>query len=155
MCCEWYDQNILSLRCNNGLEYLSEIFESYLESKGAHHELAVTNSNEQNGVAESARSMIVNTGLLDKSCAEPMECAAYISNLTTSTIKGNRTPLEVWSGKNQTFYTWKFLGVWRTHMCRTHRGSSLIRRQWNSDSLATLFSPCATDCLMWRHHQSM
>ena len=44
--------------------------------------------------------MIVRAGLLDKFCAEAVECAAYIRNHTsTSAIKGNKTPFEFWSGK--------------------------------------------------------
>ena len=45
-------QNIASLRSNNGGEYLSQKFESYLGSNGIHHELAVPYSAEKNGVAE-------------------------------------------------------------------------------------------------------
>ena len=120
MCCDWYVQNIVSLRCNNGIEYLSQIYEGYLKTKGIHHELAVTYSNEQNGVVEwmnksfleSARSMMVHTGLLDKSCPEPMQCAAYIINLTPmSAIKSKKSPLEVWSGRKPDVYNWKFLVV--------------------------------------------
>ena len=95
-------QNIASLWSDNGGEYVSEEFESYLESKGIHHELAVPYSPEQNGVAErmnrtlleSARSMMVHAGLPDRFWAEAVECAAYIRNRTPmSAVKGNKTPL--------------------------------------------------------------
>ena len=65
-------------------------------------------SPEQNGVPErmnrtlleSARSMMFQAGLPDRFWAEAVECAAYIRNRTSmSAIKGNKTPLEVWSGK--------------------------------------------------------
>ena len=83
-------------------------FESYLKSKGIHHELVVPYSPEQNGVAErmnrtllqSAQSIMVRAGVPDKFWSEAVKCAAYIRNHTpTSPIKGNNTPLEVWSEK--------------------------------------------------------
>ena len=101
-------QKINSLRSDNGGEYLSQEFESYLKSKGIHHELTVPHSPEQNGVAErmnrtlmeSARSMMAHAGLPERFWAEAVECAAYIRNrMPTTAIKGNKIPLEVWSGK--------------------------------------------------------
>ena len=101
-------QNISSLWRDNGGEYLSQEFESYLESKGIHHVLTVPYSPEQNCVAElmnrtlleSAWSMMVHAGLPDRLWAEALECSAYIKNFTpTSAIKGNKTPFEVLSRK--------------------------------------------------------
>ena len=101
-------QNIASLQSKNEREYLSQKLESYLESKGIHHNLAVPYSPAQNGAAEhmnrtlleSARSMMIHAGLQDKFWAEAVECAAYIRHCTpTSAIKGYKTPPEVWSGK--------------------------------------------------------
>ena len=93
-----------SLRSNNGGQYLSLKFESYLESKGIHNELTVTYSPEQNVVAgrmkrtllESAQSMMFHVALPNKLWAEATECAAYIRKHTpTCGIKGKKTPLEV------------------------------------------------------------
>ena len=45
--------------------------------------------------------MMVHTGLPNRFWAEAVECAAYIRNHPrTSAIKGNKTALKVWSGKN-------------------------------------------------------
>ena len=53
---------------------------------------------------KSAQSMMVHAGLPYKFWAEPVECAAYIRNHTsTSAIKGNKTLLEVWNGKKPDF----------------------------------------------------
>ena len=41
-----------TLRSDNGGEYLSKEFESYLKSRGIHHELSAPYSPAQNGVAE-------------------------------------------------------------------------------------------------------
>ena len=74
-------QNKSSLRSNNGGEYLSPTFEIYLEAKGIHHELAVPYSPDKNSVTEwmnrtlleSAKSMMVHTGLLDKFWGEAVD----------------------------------------------------------------------------------
>ena len=43
---------------------------------------------------------MVSAGLRDKFLAEVAECAAYIRNPTrTFAIKGNKTPLDAWSGR--------------------------------------------------------
>ena len=52
---------IVSLLSNNGGEYLSKKFESYLESKEIHHELAVPYSLEQNGVAEQMNKTLLES----------------------------------------------------------------------------------------------
>ena len=44
--------HIGAVRTDNGGEYVSEEFESYLKSRGIHHQLTVPRSPEQNGVAE-------------------------------------------------------------------------------------------------------
>ena len=101
-------QHINTLRSDNGGEYLSTDFETYLKKKGIQHELSVPYSPQQNGVAErmnrtlveTARSMLAHAGLPDTYWAEAVETAAYIRNrVPTSAISGNKTPLEVWSEK--------------------------------------------------------
>ena len=63
--------SIGTLRSDNGREYLSKEFVSYLQSRGIDHELTAPYSPSQNGVAESinrtlmesARAMMVQAGL--------------------------------------------------------------------------------------------
>ena len=113
------DLHIGTLRSDNGGEYLSNEFKIYLKSKGIHHELTVPHCPEQNGVAERmnrtlmemARSMMAHAGLPDKYWAEAVEAAAYIRNRTsTSSIKGFKTPYEVWSGKKPDIGNLKVFG---------------------------------------------
>ena len=53
--------SIGTLRSDNGGEYLSKEFESYLQSRGIHHELLAPYSPAQNGVAERInRTLIVS-----------------------------------------------------------------------------------------------
>ena len=112
-------KKISTLRSDNGGEYLSNEFKIYLKSKGIHHELTVPHCPEQNGVAERmnrtlmemARSMMAHAGLPDKYWAEAVEAAAYIRNRTsTSSIKGSKTPYEVWSGKKPNIEHLKVFG---------------------------------------------
>ena len=99
---------------------------------------------------ESARSMMVHPGLLDKFWAKSVECVAYIRNHTPTAIKCKKTPLEFWSGKKPDILHLKVFGcIPYTHVPDAQR-QNLRRRQRNCDSLATLFFPSATDCLMWR-----
>ena len=103
-----------TLRSDNGGEYLSKEFRAYLKSKGIHHELTVPYSPEQNGVAERmnrtlmemARSMMAHAGLRDRYWAEAVDAAAY----TTSSIKGFKTPYEVWKGEKPNIEHLKVFG---------------------------------------------
>ena len=93
--------------------------------------LVVPYSPDQNGVAErmnrtlleSARSMMVHPGLLDKFWAEAVDCVAYIRNRTpTSAIKCNKTPLEFWSGRKPDILHLKVFGCTAyTHAPDTQR----------------------------------
>ena len=94
-----------TLRSDNGGEYISADFKTYLESKGIHHELTVPYSPEQNGVAEqmnrtlveSARTMIAHAGLSDRYWAEAVVTAVYIRNrMPTKSFKEPVTPYERW-----------------------------------------------------------
>ena len=78
-----------TLRIDNGGEYLSAEFKTYLKSKGIRHQLSVPYSPEQNGVAErmnrtlieSARSMIAHAGLPNCYWAEAVATAAYVTTV--------------------------------------------------------------------------
>ena len=112
-------ERIGTLRSDNGGEYLSKEFRSYLKSRGIHHELTVPYSPQQNGVAErmnrtlleTARSMMAHAGLPGKYWAEAVETASYIRNRTpTSALDGNKTPLEAWSGRKPNVSNMKVFG---------------------------------------------
>ena len=108
-----------TLRSDNGGEYLSNEFKAYLKSKGIHHELTVPHCPEQNRVAERmnrtlmemARSMMAHARLPDRYWVEAVDAAAYIRNRTsTSSIKGFKTPYEVWSGEKPNIEHLKVFG---------------------------------------------
>ena len=97
-----------TLRSDNGGEYLSKEFESYLQSKGIHHELSAPYTPAQNGVAERinrtlmerARAMLGHAGLPERYWAEAVATAAYLRNRTpTRALKDKITPFEKWYGR--------------------------------------------------------
>ena len=117
--CNDCSERIGTLRSDNGGEYLSKEFRSYLKSRGIHHELTVPHSPQQNGVAErmnrtlleTARSMMAHAGLSEKYWAEAVEAASYIRNRTsTSALDGNKTPLQAWSGRKPDVSNLKVFG---------------------------------------------
>ena len=92
-----------TLRSDNGGEYVSSEFKTYLQHNKVHHELTVPYSPEQNGVAErmnrtlmeSARTMLSHAGLPDSYWAEAVASAAYIRNrVPTKSFKESVTPYE-------------------------------------------------------------
>ena len=94
------------LRTDNGGEYVSKKFDSYLKAEVIHHELTVPKIPEQNGVAErlnrtlveTAHSMLLDAKLLKKYWGEAVRTAVYLKNrCPTKCLKG-MTPYEAWVG---------------------------------------------------------
>ena len=94
------------LRSDNGGEYTSGEFESYLKDNGIKHELTVPRSPEQNGVAErlnrtlieSVRSMLFGAHLPQRFWAEALATAVYLRNRSPTKSVTGLTPYEAWSG---------------------------------------------------------
>ena len=55
------DRTVKVVRSDNGSEYTSDEFESYLNQNGIKHQLTVPKSPEQNGVAERLNHTVVET----------------------------------------------------------------------------------------------
>ena len=99
-------KRLKTLHTDNGGEYASNKFESYLKAEGIHHELAVPKTPEQNGVAErhnqtlveTARSMLLDAKLPKKNWEEAVRTAVYLKNrCPTKSLKG-MTLYEAWVG---------------------------------------------------------
>ena len=96
--------SIGTLRTDNGGEYLSKEFDSYLQSKGINHELSAPYSPAQNGVAErfnrtlmeSARTMMAQAELPECYWAEAVATAAYLRNRVPTKSLKSTTPYEKW-----------------------------------------------------------
>ena len=98
---------IISLRTDNGSEYTSFEFQSYLKREGIKHELTVPRSPEQNGVAErfnrtlmeAVRSMLVGAQLPQRFWAEALATAVYLRNRSPTKTVSGLTPYEAWTGR--------------------------------------------------------
>ncbi len=93
-------------RTDNGGEFTSGAFESYLREQGIKHELTVPKNPEQNGVAErmnrtlveSIRSMLSDAKLPPKFWAEALSTALYLRNRSPTKALFKMTPFEAWTG---------------------------------------------------------
>ena len=100
-------QKLKVLRSDNGGEYTSKEFESYLRQEGIRHELTTPKCPEQNGVAErmnrtiveTARCMLAEAKLPRSFWAEAVSTAVYLRNRSpTSAVKG-MTPYQSLTGE--------------------------------------------------------
>lgn len=101
-----------ALRTDNGGEYISGAFKSYLETHGISHQLTIAYTPQQNGVSERmnrtlmdlVRSML-QSAKLDKSFwAEALATAVYIRNRVTShSLPEGITPYHRWMNKPPSF----------------------------------------------------
>ena len=95
------------LRTDNGGEYTSVEFESWLRANGITHQTSSARTPEQNGVAErynrtiieSARSMILSSNLGQELWAEATACAVYLQNRVLTSSVEKRTPFEARFGR--------------------------------------------------------
>ncbi len=96
------------LRTDNGGEFTSTEFESYLQlrSEGIRHEKTVPKTPEQNGVAERQNRTLVETirsiimladsKLPHKFWAEALSTAVYLRNRSPTRALPGITPYEAW-----------------------------------------------------------
>ena len=111
------DCKIKTLRTDNGGEYMSAEFQSFIKEKGIHHETTVPHSPQQNGIAErmnrtlqeAALSMILHAGLSKSFWGEAVCSAAYIRNRVITTATGT-TPYERWYGKKPDVSNFRVFG---------------------------------------------
>ncbi|EOY17849.1 Copia-like retrotransposable element, putative [Theobroma cacao] len=95
---------IKKLRTDNGGEYTSSEFISYLENEGIHHQLTAPYCPEQNGVSERKNRTIIEMSRcflfkkkLPKSFwAESANTAVYLQNILITQAVNNETPYEAW-----------------------------------------------------------
>ena len=100
-------KRIKRLRTDNAKEYVSKNFSEFLKKEGISRELSVEYTPQQNGVAERAnrtlvemaRCMMVQSRVPTSLWAEAVNTACYIRNRCSSKHTGNKTPYELWTGK--------------------------------------------------------
>lgn len=105
--CAQPNEKLKSLRTDNGGEYLSDIFKSYLNEHGIIHQTTVAYTPQQNGVAERmnrtlidlVRSMLHSAALPKSFWAEALQTAVYIRNRVLSrSLPERTTPHHCWHG---------------------------------------------------------
>ena len=100
-------KKLKAIRTDNGGEFTSREFETYLKEEGIRHELTIPKTPEQNGVAErmnrtlveATRSMLVNSNLPYSFWAEALSTATYLRNRSPTKAVTGMTPYEGWTGQ--------------------------------------------------------
>ena len=100
-------KNVKTFRTDNGGEYCSKEFESFLKDEGIVHQLTVPYNPAQNGVSErknhtlveSARSMMSHGKIPVEFWAEAMNTVVYLRNRSPTTSLEGMTPYECLFGQ--------------------------------------------------------
>ncbi|GFX70278.1 retrovirus-related Pol polyprotein from transposon TNT 1-94 [Trichonephila clavipes] len=100
------DKRIKKIRTENGLEFVNEQLDTYLDNSGIFHEKTIPCNSESNGKAdranrvflERARSLLYESKLPLKFWAEAINCSTQISYVTPRKGK-EKIPLEIWTRK--------------------------------------------------------
>lgn len=110
--------SIKKLRTDNGREYLSNEFKSFLTKNGISHQTSTPYTPQQNGLAERmnrtllerARCMLLNAKLQKQYWAEAVSTAAYITNRCPTRALAFQSPEEIWTGKRPDITHLKIFG---------------------------------------------
>lgn len=94
-------------RTDNGLEFCSNDFETFLKNEGIVHQKTNAYTPEQNGVSERinrtiverARCLLFDAQLDKKFWAEATNTAVYLRNRSVASGLDNKTPYEHWTGQ--------------------------------------------------------
>ena len=98
-----------TLCSDNGDEYTSKAFTSYLVKEGIKHELTIPHTPKQNGVAERLNhkliegvcTMLADSKLPHRFWAEALSTMVYLRNCSPTKVVGGVTPQDAWSGLKQ------------------------------------------------------
>ena len=98
---------VVTLRSDNGGEYMSSRFDDYLANRGITHQTTVPYNSHQNGVSErairtlteKARVMMFDANTPLSLWAEAINCATFIVNRLPSTAVKNEYPYKHWYKK--------------------------------------------------------
>ena len=101
------NQKLKALRTDNGGEYMSTEFQTYLKKEGVRHELTVPKTPEQNGVAErmnrtlaeGVRAMLADARLPHRFWAEALSTTVYLRKRSPAMAVKGMTPFEAWTGE--------------------------------------------------------
>ena len=113
-----------TLHTDNGGEYTSNEFVSYLKKEGIRHEYTVPKTSQQNGVAErmnrtlveAVRSMLSDAKLPKCFWAEALATAVYFRNRRPTNAVQGKTPHEAWTNVKPSVDHLKVFGC----LCYSH-----------------------------------
>lgn len=99
-------RKVKTLRSDNGGEYTSAEFSSYLRDEGIRHEFTIPHTPQQNGVSERlnrtliecVRAMLADSTLPHRFWAEALSTAVYLRNRSPTKALQGITPFEAWHG---------------------------------------------------------
>lgn len=116
--------NIHTLRSDNGGEYLGNEFQTFLAQQGIRHETSAAYTPAQNGVAErtnrtlmdGARNILIASRLPQSLWAEALTYTVYIKNRILSGTN-DKTPFELWNERKPNFSNIRIF-YWFTNVCQ-------------------------------------
>ena len=99
-------EKVKIFRTDNGGEYTSGVFETYLIQEGVRHQTTAPYTSAENGKAERCHRMVMNRARAIRSdsklppslWAESVRAAAYIKNRTPTRTLKDKMPYEMWHG---------------------------------------------------------
>lgn len=111
------EKPILTLRADNGREYVNYKFQNFCKNKGIRLQLTIPYNLQLNGVAErmnrtlvdKARTMIIDSGLPKMMWGEAIYNATYGRNRSPTTNL-SKTPIELWENKKPNMSNLKIFG---------------------------------------------
>ena len=104
-----FNSKIVHLYIDNGREYLSNEMKEYCVNNGMSYHLTIPRTPHQNGVAEriirtiteKAHTLLIDAKLSQEFWGEAVSTATFLINrIPSRALKGNKTPFELWHGKN-------------------------------------------------------
>jgi len=113
-----YERKVKIIRTDNGGEYTSNEFESFLSNEGIVHQKTIPKTPEQNGVAErfnrtimeTVRCLLSDSELEEEFWAEALMTATYIRNRCINSFLGNITPFEALNNKKPSVKHFRVFG---------------------------------------------
>ena len=130
-------KRIKILRSDPGGEYMSNKFKEHLSERGILHQKSVTDTPQQNGVAERmnrtlvemARCLLTQAGLENRFWGEAINTAAYLRNRAPSIALKDSTPFEIFTGNKAR--SLKSPSFWVHCLC-AHPQKKSIQAGWES-----------------------
>lgn len=107
-----FDKKIRVLRSDNGREYVSNAFSSFLDQLGIIHQTTCFSTPEQNGVAERknwhllevSRALLFTMNVPKTFWSDAVQTATFLINRMPTRILGFKTPIEVLSSPAHLFH---------------------------------------------------